>query len=162
MWMKHFSKLDCFWNSSSNSFPLGWSLTWTKKKKKMWNSSLRNSSSICTELEFPKLKFSVKNIGTQVSETRVQYGFDLIPWWIWFCGMSLTWFLGQNLPNSSFLGKNLLHSMRMKHFSKLDYFWNSSSNPFPLRWSLTSTKKKKKVELESKKLKFHLYKTRVS
>ena len=31
------------------------------------------------------------------------YGFDLIPWWIWFCGMSLTWFLGQNLPNSSFL-----------------------------------------------------------
>ena len=26
------------------------------------------------------------------------YGFDLIPWWIWFCGMSLTWFLGQNFP----------------------------------------------------------------
>ena len=49
---------------------------------------------------------------------------------------------GQNLPNSSFLEKNLLHSMRMKHFSKFDCFWNSSSNPFPLGRSLTWTKKK--------------------
>ena len=45
--------------------------------------------------------------------------------------------LEQNLPNSSFLKKILLHSMQMKHFSKLDCFWNSSltnstSNPFSL------------------------------
>ena len=76
MRMKHFSKLDCFWNSSltnssSNPFPLGWSLTWTKKKKKTWNLSLRNSSSICTELEFPKLEFLVRNLETRVSETLV-------------------------------------------------------------------------------------------
>ena len=60
MRMKHFSKLDCFWNSnltnlSSNPFPLGWSLTWTQKK--MWISS-----SIYTELKFPKLEFLVKNL----------------------------------------------------------------------------------------------------
>lgn len=44
---------------------------------------------------------------------------------------------GQNLPNSSFLEKILVHSMQMKHFSMLDCFWNlsltnSSSNPFEL------------------------------
>ena len=63
MRMKHFSKLDCFWNYL---FPLGWSLTWTKKKKP-WNSS-----SICTEL-----KFLVKNLGTQVLETWVPLSFFL-------------------------------------------------------------------------------------
>ena len=61
--------------------------------------------------------------------------------------------IGQNLPNSSFLEKILLHSMRMKHFSKLDCFWNYL---FPLGWSLTWTKKKKTMELE-----FHLYRTQV-
>ena len=35
-------------------------------------------------------------------------------------------FYGQNLPNSSFLEKILMHSMRMKHICKLDCFWNSS------------------------------------
>ena len=49
--------------------------------------------------------------------------------------------LRQNLPNSSFLEKILVHSMRMKHFSKLDCFWNSiltnlSSNPFKLNFLL--------------------------
>ena len=48
--MKHFSKLNCF-----------------------WNSSLRNLSSICTKLEFPKLEFRVKNLGTRDSETRVPF-----------------------------------------------------------------------------------------
>ena len=67
MRMKHFSKLDCFWNYP---FSLGWSLTWTKKIKKTWNSSLGNSSSICTELEF-----LVKNLGTQVLETWVPLSF---------------------------------------------------------------------------------------
>ena len=48
-----------------------------KKEKETWNSSLGNSSSICTKLEFPKLEFLVKNLGTQVSETRVPLFFLL-------------------------------------------------------------------------------------
>ena len=48
-----------------------------KKEKETWNTSLGNSSSICTKLEFPKLEFLVKNLGTQVSETRVPLFFLL-------------------------------------------------------------------------------------
>ena len=75
--------------------------------------------------------------------------------------------LGKNLPNSSFLEKILVHSMQMKHFSKLDCFWNSSSNPFKLNFLLGEVwngpkKIKKKVELESRKLEFHLSRTWVS
>ena len=57
----------------------------------------------------------------------------------------------QNLPNSSFLEKNLVHSIRMKHFSKLDCFWNSSLKNSIYSW----------VELKSRKLEFHLNRTRV-
>ena len=41
---------------------------------------------------------------------------------------------GQNLPNSSFLQKILIHSMRLKLFCKLDCFWNSS-----LSWNSSLT-----------------------
>ena len=88
--MKHFSKLDYFWNSSLFQPIPSWmksDMDRKKKKKKKkkekkkeketWNSSLGNSSSICTKLEFPKLEFLVKNLGTQVSETRVPLFFLL-------------------------------------------------------------------------------------
>ena len=55
----------------------------------------------------------------------------------------------QNLPNSSFLEKNLLHRMRMKHFSKLDCFWNLKFNklefqpiPFSMKSEIDPKKKK--------------------
>ena len=72
MRMKHFSKLDYFWNSSLfQPIPSWMKSDMDQKKKKTWNSSLGNLSSICIELEFPKLEFLVKNLGTQVSKTQV-------------------------------------------------------------------------------------------
>ena len=42
-----------------------------QKRRRRWNSSFRDLSSICTELESLKLEFLVKNLGTRVSETQV-------------------------------------------------------------------------------------------
>ena len=76
-------------------------------------------------------------------------------------------FYGQNLPNSSFLEKILMHSMQMKHICKLDCFWNSSSNTKSsfsnsiycwFIWRAFKKKKKNHMELECGNLKFHLKK----
>ena len=74
MRMKHFSKLDCFrnsslTNSSSNTFKLDFLLdeVWNgPQKKKVWNGPKKKKH---VELEFPKLEFLVNNfyaLGTRV------------------------------------------------------------------------------------------------
>ena len=52
--------------------------------------------------------------------------------------------------------------MRMKHFSKLDCFWNLKFNklefqPIPswMKFGIDHKKKKKRVELEFERLEFH-------
>ena len=46
-----------------------------KKKRRRWNSSFKDLSSICTEPVSLKLEFLLKNLGTRVSETQVSIFF---------------------------------------------------------------------------------------